>query len=166
MNKFNKKSAAVIEKLAARVRGVRGGAGGAEGAGELLSLLHAVAEKFGYIPEEYIPAIAGELNLSQAEVYGFITFYKDFRLTPPAKHTIRVCQAESCLAMGGAELAGYVKTRLGIKPGRKAPGKRFSLETVYCFGNCACSPSVMVDGKLYGKVDLEKLKNILDRIKD
>ena len=136
------------------------------GAGALLSILHAITAEFGYIPGDAIPEIAGALNLSQAEVYGAITFYRDFRITPPARHSIRLCQAESCLAMGAVELIGLLKTRLGIGPGEKTPDNAFSLDTVYCFGNCASSPSVMIDGRLYGRISAERLKKILDAIKD
>jgi len=138
----------------------------ASGAGALLSILHDIMAESGYIPRERIPEIASKLNLSQAEVYGAITFYKDFRMSPPARHVIRVCQAESCMSMGAKELNSYLEKRLKIKPGSATPDNRFSVEPVYCFGNCAASPSVMIDGKLYGRVDAEMLKEILDAIKD
>lgn len=153
MKKLDKDICAVIEGLAGGLKGK---------AGALLSVLHAVREQFGYIPPYTIPAIANILNLSQAEVYGVVTFYKDFRLSPPAKHVIRICHAESCMAMGAREITDYLKTRLGIDPGRSTDDNMVSLEAVYCFGNCACSPSVMIDGKLYGKIDIEKLEALLD----
>ncbi len=156
MGKSGKKSIPAVEKPAE----------GASKAGSLLSVLHSVTEEFGYIPKEKVPEIAEILNLSQAEVYGAITFYKDFRTAPPARHVIRVCQAESCLSLGASALNHFLKTRLGIKPGAATPDNRFSIEPVYCFGNCACSPSVMIDGKLYGHVGVERLKELLDAIKD
>ncbi len=129
-------------------------------------MLHAVMDELGYISKEKIPEIAGALNLSQAEVYGAITFYRDFRTTPPARHVIRVCQAESCLSMGASALNQFLETRLKITLGSATPDNRFSIEPVYCFGNCACSPSVMIDGKLWGRVNVEMLKELLDAIKD
>jgi formate dehydrogenase subunit gamma len=145
------------------VRAVRGPV---SGAGSLLSILHGIMAESGYIPKERIPEIAGKLDLSQAEVYGAITFYKDFRMAPPARHVIRVCQAESCMSRGAKELTGYLEKRLKIRPGSATPDNRFAIEPVYCFGNCACSPSVMIDGKLFGRVDVETLKGLIDSIKD
>src|SRR3712207_4709108 len=81
-------------------------------AGALLPVLHRVQESFGYIPPESVPVIADRLNLSRAEVHGVMSFYHYFRETPPGRHTIYVCRAESCQAMNAATLEQHARTRL------------------------------------------------------
>lgn len=130
----------------------------------LITVLHIVQEYYGYIPEEFIHIISQELNLSRAEVYGVVTFYSDFRKEPPGKHIIKVCRSEACLAMGGRAIQEYIKSKLGINFRETTADGNFTLEDVYCFGNCACAPSVMVDGKLYGRVSLDKMDKILESI--
>jgi formate dehydrogenase subunit gamma len=120
--------------------------------GALLPILHSVQDTLGYIPPESVPQIAGALSLSRAEVHGVISFYHYFRDTPPGKHTIHLCRAESCQAMGGKQLENHVKTKLGIDFHETTPDGQFSLEPVYCLGNCACSPAMQVDEEIYGRV--------------
>jgi formate dehydrogenase subunit gamma len=120
--------------------------------GALLPILHAIQDALGYIPTESIPVIAGALNLSRAEVHGVISFYHYFRDTPPGKHTIHLCRAESCQAMGGKQLEEHVKSKLGIDFHETTPDGKFSLEPVYCLGNCACSPAMQINEEIYGRV--------------
>jgi formate dehydrogenase subunit gamma len=120
--------------------------------GALLPILHAVQDTLGYIPAESVPQIAKALNLSRAEVHGVISFYHYFRNTPPGKHTIHLCRAESCQAMGGKQLENHVKNKLGIDFHETTTDGQFSLEPVYCLGNCACSPAMQIDEEIYGRV--------------
>ncbi len=120
--------------------------------GALLPILHSVQDTLGYIPPESVPQIASALSLSRAEVHGVISFYHYFRDTPPGKHTIHLCRAESCQAMGGKQLETHVKAKLGIDFHETTPDGQFSLEPVYCLGNCACSPAMQVDEEIYGRV--------------
>jgi formate dehydrogenase subunit gamma len=120
--------------------------------GALLPILHSVQDTLGYIPAEGVPIIARELNLSRAEVHGVISFYHYFRETPPGEHTIHLCRAESCQAMGGKDLENHVKTALGIDFHETTKDGKFSLEPVYCLGNCACSPAMQIDEEIYGRV--------------
>ena len=124
--------------------------------GALLPILHAIQDALGYVPAECVPAIAKTLNLSRAEVHGVISFYHYFRDTPPGKHTIHLCRAESCQAMGGKQLENHVKTRLGIDFHETTTDGKFSLEPVYCLGNCACSPAMQIDEEIYGRVSEKK----------
>ncbi len=123
--------------------------------GALLPILHGIQDELGYIPPETLPAIADALNLSRAEVHGCISFYHYFRDTPPGKHTIHLCRAESCQAMGSKALEAHVKSRLGIDYHETTKDGAFSLEPVYCLGLCACSPSMQIDEAVYGRVSLE-----------
>ncbi len=120
--------------------------------GPLLEVLHAVQASFGYVPEGAVPVIAEELNISRAEVHGVVTFYHFFRRSRPGAHTVSLCQAESCQAMGAEKLAEHAQKRLGIRFHQTTADGRFSLEPIYCLGNCACSPAAMIDGRLYGRV--------------
>lgn len=139
-------------------------AGLADKPGALMPVLHAVNERIGYIPPAAVPAIARALNLSRAEVHGVISFYHDFRTERPGRKIIRVCRAESCQAMGAAALAEHIKTRLGIDFGQTSGNGDFTLEPVYCLGNCACSPAIVVGDDLYGRVNPERFDEILSSV--
>jgi formate dehydrogenase subunit gamma len=130
----------------------------------LIPLLHVIQERYGYIPPHTIDLLSDELNLSKAEVWGVLTFYSDFKLKPPGKHIIKVCRSEACLAMGGKAVQEYIRQRLKIDFGQTTLDGLFTLEDLYCFGNCACAPSVMVDGKLYGRVFPEKIDALIEEI--
>jgi len=132
--------------------------------GPLIEVLHAIQAQLGYVPPAAVPLVASELNLSRAEVHGVVSFYHYFRSTPPGAHTLSVCRAESCQAVGGEALAAHARQRLGVDFHQTTPDGRFSLEPVYCLGNCACSPAVMLDGQLHGKVTPERLDALLSEV--
>lgn len=120
--------------------------------GALLPILHAVQEALGYVPKDSVPLIAHELNLSRAEVHGVVTFYHYFRQQAPGRRVVHLCRAEACQAAGAVSLETHVKRRLGIDfHGTTADGA-ISLEPVYCLGNCALGPSIMIDHQLKGRV--------------
>ena len=129
--------------------------------GALLPILHAIQDALGYVPAESVPAIAKALNLSRAEVHGVISFYHYFRDTPPGKHTIHLCRAESCQAMGGKQLENHVKSRLGIDFHETTADGKFSLEPVYCLGNCACSPAMQIDEEIFGRVSANRFDAVV-----
>jgi len=120
--------------------------------GALLPMLHALQEEFGYIDDAAVPLLAETLNISRAEVHGVISFYHDFRRTPPGRHVLHICRAESCQAMGCNPLIEHVENRLGIKLGETTADQNFTVVPVYCLGNCALSPAIMLDGQPYGRV--------------
>lgn len=130
----------------------------------LVQILHEFLEHFAWIPEDAIRQLAEELNLSRADVHGVVSFYHDFRTTPPGKHVVRVCQAEACQAMGSRELAAHAESVLGIE--MDASSEDVTLEPVYCLGNCACSPSIMVDGDTYGRIDHQRFDEIIHVMKE
>ncbi len=129
--------------------------------GALLPILHAIQDELGYIPPEAVPVIAKELNLTRADVHGVITFYHDFRAEKPGRHVVRICQAESCQAMGSVALTASAKRDLGCDFHQTTRDGAVTLEPVYCLGNCALSPAVMVDGNVHGRVTHERLQEIL-----
>ena len=120
--------------------------------GALLPILHSLQEEFGYIDDAMIPLIAEALNISHAEVHGVISFYHDFRRAPAGKHVLQICRAESCQSMGCNSLIAHVEKILGVKLGETTADGNITLRPVYCLGNCALSPAVMLDGQPYGRV--------------
>ncbi|WP_020395774.1 formate dehydrogenase subunit gamma [Thiolinea disciformis] len=136
-----------------------------EQAGALLPLLHAIQAEFSYIPEQAIPLIAQGLNLSRAEVHGVISFYHHFRTTPAGKHSLQICRAESCQAMGSRELEAHAKASLGIDYHQTTTDGAITLEPVYCLGNCACSPSVRVDDEIQGRMDAAQLDALIAELR-
>ncbi len=129
--------------------------------GPLLEVLHAIQSSLGYVPEAVVPLVAEGLNLSRAEVHGVVSFYHYFRSTPPGAHTISLCRAEACQSMGADALAEYAKQRLGVDFHETTADGLFSLEPIYCLGNCACSPAAMIDGKLIGRLTPQRLDELL-----
>ena len=129
--------------------------------GPLLLVLHAVQNEFGYVPEESVPLIAEGLNLSRAEVHGVLSFYHHFRRTPRGKHVVQICHAESCQAMNSEALAAHAKQRLQIGFHETTEDGRYSLEPVYCLGNCACSPAILINDELHGRVSPERFDELM-----
>ena len=127
----------------------------------LLEILHDLQEDLGFIPEAALPALAKSLNLSRAEVHGVVTFYHDFRREPAGRHVIKVCRAEACQSMGGNELSAMIERFLKVKMGQTTADGAITVEAVYCLGNCALSPAIMVDDRLVGRVDAAKFEKIV-----
>jgi formate dehydrogenase subunit gamma len=124
--------------------------------GPLLRVLHGVQDAFGYIPPAAVSVVADGLNLSRAEVHGVISFYHYFRQTPPGRHTIYLCRAEACQSMGARTLEAHAQAQLGIEFHETTADGALTLEPVYCLGNCALSPAVMIDGRVFGRVTLAR----------
>ena len=133
--------------------------------GALLPVLHAVQDAIGFVPPDAVPLIADALNLSRADVHGVISFYHYFRDTPPGRHTIHLCRAEACQSMGARDLEAHAKKRLGVGFHQTTGDGSFSFEPVYCLGNCACSPAVMIDGQLYGRVTPDRFDELMSEWK-
>lgn len=130
--------------------------------GALLPILHDIQDSIGFIPSDAVPAIASSLNLSRAEVHGVITFYHHFREEAPGQHIIEVCQAEACQSMNSKALTKHVESSLGVSLGETTSDQKITLLPVYCLGNCACAPSVTIDGEVFGRVTSEKFDKLLN----
>lgn len=129
--------------------------------GPLLEILHQAQEALGCIPAGAVAHIADVLNLSRAEVHGVVTFYHFFREHPPGRHTLEVCRAEACQSMHSEVLIEHLKQHLGVDfHGTTADGG-VTLLPVYCLGNCACSPAMMLDGELHGRVTPQRADELL-----
>lgn len=136
----------------------------AQESGALIPILHALQKHFRYIPAQAVPAVAQLLKLSRAEVHGVISFYDWFQSEPAGDNTLYICRAEACQAMGSAAVEAAAKQHLGIDYHQTSPDGRVSLQPIYCLGNCACSPAVMLNDKLYSRVSAESVTEILDSI--
>jgi formate dehydrogenase subunit gamma len=134
---------------------------GRELPGALLPILHAVQDALGFVPPDAVALIAKELNLSRAEVHGVVTFYHYFRTHRPGRHVVHLCRAEACQAVGAVALEAHAKKSLGVDfHGTSADGA-ISLEPVFCLGNCALGPSVMIDDELKGRVSAERFDALM-----
>ena len=128
--------------------------------GALMPILHALNDEFGYVDASIVPVIADELNLSRAEVHGVLTFYHEFRKEPAGRHVVKICRAEACQSMHGRELEEHIRRHLKVELGETSADKRVTFEAVYCLGLCATAPSLMIDGKLHGRMNPEKFDKI------
>lgn len=133
--------------------------------GALLPILHEIQNRLGYIPPESVPLIAESLNQSRADIHGVISFYHQFRSTAPGKHTVEVCRAEACQAMGARQLEAHAKESLGVDYHGTTSDNNITLEEVYCLGNCACSPSVRINDEIIGRVTPEKFDQLIDGLR-
>lgn len=129
--------------------------------GPLLPVLHDIQESVGYIPAEAVAHIGRALNLSRAEIQGVLSFYHDFRSAPAGERVVHLCRSEACQAVGSRELENHVRQRLGIDYGQTTADGRFTLEAVYCLGNCACGPTIRVDNELHARVSPESFDALI-----
>lgn len=131
--------------------------------GGLLPALWNIQNTLGYVPEEHVPLIAETMNLSIAEVHGVISFYHDFR-SKPVKHSVKICRAEACQAMGARSLAAVATNMIGTDFDKHSADDQEGIElrSVYCLGLCANAPSAMIDGELYAGLDEAGLTALLD----
>jgi formate dehydrogenase subunit gamma len=131
--------------------------------GALLPILHEVQDALGFVPEGAVAPIAAALKLTRADVHGVISFYHEFRRRPPGRHVLKLCRAEACQSMGTRELEAHARRRLGLADGQcDTRDRRFTLEPVYCLGNCALSPAMLVDGELHGRVTPQRFDALID----
>ncbi|RVA43962.1 formate dehydrogenase subunit gamma [Mesorhizobium sp. M7A.F.Ca.US.001.01.1.1] len=133
--------------------------------GPLLPILHGIQEEFGHVPKDALPVIAEALNISRAAVHGVVSFYHDYRSHPAGRHVLKLCQAESCQSMGSDAIAAKLQQLLGIGFHETTRDGSVTLEPVYCLGLCACSPAAMLDGEVIGRLDDEKLDEIVAEVR-
>ncbi|NNN11958.1 MAG: NADH-quinone oxidoreductase subunit E [Acidimicrobiaceae bacterium] len=133
--------------------------------GPLLEILNDLQGTFGYIHEDAIAILAEELNLSQAEVYGVVTFYKDLRTEAPGGFLVKICRGESCQSVGADKLVESAQEVFETKLGSTNSERSVTLEEVFCLGNCALSPAIMVDEKLIGRMSTERIAELADEIR-
>lgn len=130
--------------------------------GSLIPILQDVQEALGYLSEEAFNELEGLLGISANEIFGVATFYSQFRFTPPADHTIHVCQGTACHVRGSGQNMAELEQLLGVKAGEMTEDHRFELGRVACLGCCALAPVVSIDGHVHSRVSPKRLSAILD----
>ncbi len=130
-------------------------------ASELIPILQAAQERFGYLPEEVMAGIARFLKLAPSAIYGVGTFYAQFKLNPTGKRIIKVCRGTACHVRGADRILQEIERKLGIRPGETTSDREYSLETIACFGSCALAPVMVVDKDVYGRMTPPKAAQIL-----
>jgi formate dehydrogenase subunit gamma len=133
--------------------------------GPLMPILHELQDVFGFIDPRAVDVLAEALNLSKADVHGVVSFYKDFRSELPGASVIRVCRGEACQSMGAERLAAHAREQLAVDFGETTGDGAITLEQVFCLGNCALSPAVMVDGRLKGRIDEGLFDDLVARVR-
>ncbi len=131
----------------------------------LVQILNAFVERFSYISDEAIRHIADEVNLSRADVHGVVSFYHDHRTKPAGKQIVKICQAESCQAMGSDALTTHAEKTLGVVMHETSDDGEVTLEPIYCLGNCACSPAIMINDRVFGRVDAKRFDALVTATK-
>jgi len=130
--------------------------------GALIPVLEEIQAITGYLPESVQRRVAKGLDLPLSHVYGVVTFYSFFTMTPRGKHQIRVCLGTACHVRGGQKITDDIEQELGVKSGECTHDREFSLEIVRCLGCCALAPVMVVDEDIHKQIKAAKLKEILN----
>jgi len=134
--------------------------------GELINVLHKTQSQFGYLPSEVQMVIAQELNMPLSKVFGVVSFYSYFTMTPKGEHPIDVCMGTACYVRGAEKVLEEFKRQLKIEIGETTPDGKFSINSLRCVGACGLAPVVIIGDKTYGAVTAQDVKNILQDYKN
>jgi NADH-quinone oxidoreductase subunit E/NADP-reducing hydrogenase subunit HndA len=134
--------------------------------GDLIKILHSAQTHFGYLPESVQREIAKKLKISVAKVYGVVTFYSFFTMTPKGRHAISVCMGTACYVRGAEKVLDELKKQLNIKVGGVTEDGKFSLDSLRCVGACGLAPVLLIGEKVYGRVEPGQIKEILESYTD
>jgi NADH:ubiquinone oxidoreductase subunit E len=127
----------------------------------ILKTLLEVQAELGFVPPASLPEISVELGVTEAEVSGVLSFYPDLRTKAAGRHVVRICQGESCVANHCGRVVKALEKKLGIGLGSTTGDGRFTLDKVYCMGNCAVGPTVVIDGDVHGRVSPAEVHRLL-----
>ena len=133
--------------------------------GEVINVLHRVQGEFGYLPKEVQEVVALELNIPVSRVYGIVSFYSFFTMTPKGEHPISVCLGTACYVRGAEKVLDEIKRQLGINVGEVTPDGKFSLTVLRCVGACGLAPVIEVGDKVYGRMTPDRVKDVLAEYK-
>jgi len=134
-------------------------------AGEVINVLHKVQGEFGYLPAEVQELVAKELNIPVSRVYGIVSFYSFFTMTPKGEYPISVCLGTACYVRGAEKVLDELKRQLGIGVGEVTPDGKFSLTCLRCVGACGLAPVIEVGEKVYGRMTPDRVKDVLAEYK-
>ncbi len=133
--------------------------------GGIVPLLEEAQDLLGYLPVTIQKQISNKTNIPLSRIYGIVTFYSFFTMTPRGKHTVQVCLGTACYVRGGKKIAETLEVEFGVKSGETTADRIFTYETVRCLGACGLAPVIVVDGEVYGRVKPSKVKEILEQYK-
>jgi NADH:ubiquinone oxidoreductase subunit E len=153
LNEFSTEKIAELDGIIAKYKGKPGG---------LIPVLEEAQVALEFLPVSVQKRIAKGLNLPLSRVYGVVTFYSFFTMTPRGRHTVRVCLGTACYVRGGKALADAIEKNFGVKEGETTPDRKFTYESVRCLGACGLGPVVVVDNDVHGRVKPGKIKDILN----
>ena len=131
---------------------------------DLIPVLQAIQERYGYVPKEAIHPIAEALHLFPSQVQGVMTFYAQFTMTPRGLNIVRVCRGTACHVRGGRGVLRVVRRVLGVEEGRTTEDRKFTLETVACLGACALAPVMVVNKAYYGQMNPKRIETVLQNL--
>ena len=134
--------------------------------GSLMPVIQAAQGIYGYMPEEVQRMVAEGMGVSLAEIYGIVTFYSQFSLTPKGKYKITICLGTACYVIGAGQILERFEKELGIKDGECTPDRKFSLDSARCVGACGLAPVISINEDVYGKVNEGMVPEILSNYKD
>jgi NADH:ubiquinone oxidoreductase subunit E len=132
----------------------------------LMLILADVQREYGYIPLEVQEVIAAKTGIPVSEIYGVVTFYNFFSLVPKGKYVIGCCIGTACYVKGGQNVLDKFSELLKIKPGQTTTDGLFSLDAIRCLGACGIAPAISINGKVYPKVTLGEIPNIIKEYRD
>ena len=129
----------------------------------LMMILSDIQNEYGYIPLDVQQIVSEKTGISVAEIYGVVTFYSFFSLTPKGKYVIGVCLGTACYVKGAQKLLDRAVERLKIQPGQVTPDGKFSIDDVRCVGACGLAPVFMINDEVYGNATVKQLDEVLDK---
>ena len=132
----------------------------------IMVVLQMTQKIFGYIPEKSVPKIAETLKMSESEIYGIISFYSFFTLTPKAKYNIDVCLGTACFVLGANDVLERILGKLKVRVGQMTPDGKWIVTSCRCLGCCGLAPAITINGEVYGKLKPEDVDRILDSFAD
>jgi NADH:ubiquinone oxidoreductase subunit E len=134
--------------------------------GNVMEVLQKTQGIFGYIPELSVKMISDALKIAESEVFGVITFYSQFTLTPKAKYNIDVCLGTACFVLGAQDIMDKILAKLGVKVGEMTKDGKWIVTSCRCLGCCGLAPAITINGEVYGKLKVEDIDKIIDSYAD
>ncbi len=134
--------------------------------GNVMEVLQKTQGIFGYIPEETVALISQALKVAESEIFGIITFYSQFSLTPKAKYNIDVCLGTACFVLGANDIMEKILSKLNVKVGQMTPDGKWIVTSCRCLGCCGLAPAITINGEVYGKLKVEDIDKIIDSFAD
>ena len=134
--------------------------------GNIMEVLQKTQGIFGYIPKESVALISRALKISESEIFGIITFYSQFTLTPKAKYNIDVCLGTACFVLGAQDVLDRILSKLGVRVGEMTKDGKWIVTSCRCLGCCGLAPAITINGEVYGKLKPEDVDKLIDSFKD